>query len=136
MAEVPPAMVQNWMDPFHQDRAVRQLCAKNGIAYTSYSTLGGQWVYRSSPPGPNPVSTSPTLQAIAKAHGDVSVQAVVLSWALQEGAVVLPRSTNASHMLENLQVFQTGERPGEGDIAVFLTDVEMDAIRALDGSLD
>lgn len=30
MATVVPAVVQNWMDPFHQDRAVRALCAKNG----------------------------------------------------------------------------------------------------------
>lgn len=30
MATVGPAAVQNWMDPFHQDRAVRALCAENG----------------------------------------------------------------------------------------------------------
>lgn len=30
MATVVPAAVQNWMDPFHQDRAVRALCAENG----------------------------------------------------------------------------------------------------------
>lgn len=30
MARVVPAAVQNWMDPFHQDRAVRALCAERG----------------------------------------------------------------------------------------------------------
>lgn len=30
MADVVPAVVQNWMDPFHQDRAVRALCAQHG----------------------------------------------------------------------------------------------------------
>lgn len=30
MATVMPAAVQNWMDPFHQDRAVRALCSKHG----------------------------------------------------------------------------------------------------------
>lgn len=30
MATVAPAAVQNWMDPFHQDRAVRALCAEHG----------------------------------------------------------------------------------------------------------
>lgn len=30
MATVMPAAVQNWMDPFHQDREVRALCAEHG----------------------------------------------------------------------------------------------------------
>lgn len=30
MATVVPAAVQNWMDPFHQDEAVRALCAEHG----------------------------------------------------------------------------------------------------------
>lgn len=30
MATVPPVVVQNWMDPFNQDKAVRSLCAENG----------------------------------------------------------------------------------------------------------
>lgn len=30
MAVVTPAAVQNWMDPFHQDREVRALCSENG----------------------------------------------------------------------------------------------------------
>lgn len=30
MATVVPAAVQNWMDPFHQDKAVRALCAEHG----------------------------------------------------------------------------------------------------------
>lgn len=30
LATVVPAAVQNWMDPFHQDKAVRALCAEHG----------------------------------------------------------------------------------------------------------
>lgn len=33
IARVVPAVVQNWMDPFHQDRAVRSLCAEKGEFY-------------------------------------------------------------------------------------------------------
>lgn len=39
-ATVMPAAVQNWMDPFHQDKAVRALCAVNGErahTWTGYS---------------------------------------------------------------------------------------------------
>ncbi|CAM9482733.1 unnamed protein product, partial [Hapterophycus canaliculatus] len=105
VATVVPAAVQNWMDPFHQDRAVRALCAEHGIAYIAYSTLGGQWAYRpSSSSFSNPVSDDPTLGAIASAHG-TSVQAVSLSWALQSGAIILPRSSNLERISDNLRNF-------------------------------
>ena len=32
-AAVVPATVQNWMDPFHQDRGVRALCAEKGESW-------------------------------------------------------------------------------------------------------
>ncbi|CAM9785058.1 unnamed protein product [Pylaiella littoralis] len=108
MATVMPAAVQNWMDPFHQDRAVRALCSKHGIAYVAYSTLGGQWAHRpSSSSSPNPVSADPTLEAIASAHGR-SVHAVALSWALQSGAIILPRSSNSERIGANLRTFVKG----------------------------
>jgi diketogulonate reductase-like aldo/keto reductase len=42
----PPHVVQNWFDPFHQDRDVVKWCAERGIAYVSYSILGGQWEHQ------------------------------------------------------------------------------------------
>jgi len=41
-AVIVPHVHQGWMDPFHQDREMRQACADRGIAYMSYSTLGTQ----------------------------------------------------------------------------------------------
>lgn len=38
MAVVTPAAVQNWMDPFHQDRDVRALCSENGELWYLYFT--------------------------------------------------------------------------------------------------
>ncbi|CAM9544671.1 unnamed protein product [Ascophyllum nodosum] len=153
-AAVVPATVQNWMDPFHQDRGVRALCAEKGIAFVAYSTLGGQWTYR--PPTsslPNPVSTDGTIGAIASAHG-TSRQAVVLSWALQSGVIVLPRSSNPDRIRENLLSFVedgvlvslAGGGAGEGGgcpaesgrpaaVKVFLSDEEMRAMDRLDGIL-
>ena len=37
---VPLSVVQNWFDPLHQDVNVRKFCAKHGIHYMGYSTLG------------------------------------------------------------------------------------------------
>lgn len=36
-AKIKPAVVQNWMDPFHQDRHTRDFCKTHGIHYQSYS---------------------------------------------------------------------------------------------------
>lgn len=84
-------------------------CPLLEIAYIAYSTLGGQWAYRpSSSSSPNPVSTDATLGTIATAH-DTSRQAVALSWALQSGALVLPRSSHSSRIRENLRIFKNSE---------------------------
>lgn len=40
IATTVPAVVQNWMDPFHQDRAVRALCAANGEPATAMGWCG------------------------------------------------------------------------------------------------
>ena len=40
IASVPISVVQNWFDPIHQDRKMRQFCRKFDIRYMGYSTLG------------------------------------------------------------------------------------------------
>eukprot|EP00601_Ochromonadales_sp_CCMP2298_P028526 CAMPEP_0173326894 /NCGR_PEP_ID=MMETSP1144-20121109/1311_1 /TAXON_ID=483371 /ORGANISM="non described non described, Strain CCMP2298" /LENGTH=251 /DNA_ID=CAMNT_0014271239 /DNA_START=66 /DNA_END=818 /DNA_ORIENTATION=- len=66
MASERVSLVQNWMDPFHQDREVREYCAQHNIQYMAYSSLGTQWGGRLPY---NPVLSSPLLQRIAQKHG-------------------------------------------------------------------
>ena len=119
----PPMVVQNWMDPLHQDREVRALCAARGVAYTAYSTLGAQHTMRSGG-GPNPVLTSPTLLTIGDAHGKSAAQ-VALRWALQSGAMVIPRTRSAARLVEN--------REG---LDFELSAEEVSTINVLDGGTD
>lgn len=101
-------------------------------------------MYRSSPPPPNPVSTDATLGAIAETHG-ISPQAVTLAWAMQSGAVVLPRSSNPQRIKDNLHGFLESsvgecvagsiEKEGEERVALILSLDEMEAISKLDGIL-
>ena len=114
-----PMVVQNWMDPLHQDRAVRELCAARGIAFTAYSTLGTQHVMRGAPH--NPVLKSPLLTSIGAAHG-VSAAATALRWALQRGCAIIPRSTHPVHLAANR------------DLDFTLTSAELSAIDSLDGT--
>ena len=61
-----------------------------------------------------------TIKAIAEAHR-VSPAQVILRWDLQRGIVVIPGSSNADHIKENLTLF--GFELSEG---------EMEKITALD----
>lgn len=119
------SVVQNWMDPFHQDAEVRAICREYNIAYMAYSSLGGQWEYISGV-NRNPVFTDPTLLHVAEKH-NCSVSTVVLSWALQEGVVVIPRSTKPQKIHENAGLLTYNR--------IYLDDVDLRIIRLLDGTL-
>lgn len=115
---IKPHVIQNWMDPLHQDKAMRELIQEQGILYQAYSSLGTQW--RSHPK--NPVTTHPILLDIAKAHG-ADVGQVVVNWATLHGVMVLPASTNPDRQWGNLH----------DSFRFVLTEEEMHLINALDG---
>jgi diketogulonate reductase-like aldo/keto reductase len=62
-------------------------------------------------------------QASAARHPGKNVGQIVLRWALQLGQVVIPRSANLDHIPSNRQLYDFS-----------LTDAEMQAINALDGT--
>jgi len=62
------------------------------------------------------------ISAIAKAHGVSSAQ-VILRWNLQKGVVVIPGSSNPSHIQENTELYHFE-----------LTEAEMEQINTLDRS--
>ena len=128
LADSQVAAVQNWCDPFHQDREARAVAAEHGVVYMAYSPLGAQWEQKM---GYNPVLAAPTLLRIAAARG-ASAAEVVLSWALQEGLVAIPRSADAAHLRANS--FET-RVAADGRLRCFLTPQDMHDIRALDGTL-
>ncbi len=88
-------VVQNWMDPFHQDTEVRAFCAEHNIQYMAYSSFGTQWNRH-----PNPVLTNIVLQEIAMTHG-VSVPQVVMMWLHTLQVVAIPRTSQLTHMRDN-----------------------------------
>lgn len=104
---IPIAVVQNWFDPFHtSDNNIIQECQAMGIVFQAYSLLGGQHT------NGNPVFSNRKLRQIAKKYskkigddGKISVAQIVLRWALQKGLGVLPRSSKAAHIEQNINVF-------------------------------
>jgi diketogulonate reductase-like aldo/keto reductase len=94
-ARVPPRFVQNrcyadrgW------DHVVREFCAANGIVYQGFSLLTAN----------RATLASPELARIARRHGR-SVSQVIFRFALDVGMVPLTGTTSASHMQEDLGVF-------------------------------
>lgn len=131
MANSKVSVVQNWMDPFNQDKRVRDFCRLHGMTYMAYSSMGTQWEGHAQSSGGNPILNNPTLLGIAAAHG-TSVAAVVTSWLLQEGVVGIPRASSEAHIEENAF---TGRRLPNGNLPVFLSSPDMAAIRSLDGKM-
>lgn len=144
-------VVQNWMDPFHQDAEVREFCRQHDIQYMAYSSFGTQWNRN-----PNPVLTSAALQTIADAHA-VSVPQVVMKWLSAQQVVAIPRTSQVAHMEDNfaelIHTHRTRSAPhntrqecivdtdvgvgtcGEGASSWALSAEELSQIAALDGSL-
>ncbi|CAJ1415623.1 unnamed protein product [Effrenium voratum] len=119
-----PQIIQNWMDPFHQDKDVRRRCREEGIQYQAYSTLGSQWVHFKGYAENNPVFHHPLLREIAELHNRTVAQ-VVLNWAARQDVAVIPASRDLQRQRSNLQSFD-----------FTLTPSQMAAIDALDGTLE
>jgi 2,5-diketo-D-gluconate reductase A len=94
-ASVPPAVNQIELSPFlHQAREdTLRRCAEEGIAVAAYSPLTKGRRLDDS-----------TVAAIAADVGRTPAQ-VLIRWSLQKGLVVLPRSSNAGRIGENVDVF-------------------------------
>lgn len=123
-----PDLVQNWMDPFHQDAEVRAFCREHGIKYMAYSSFGTQW--GGSQPASNPVFSSLELQQLAFEHS-TTVANIVLAWLYQLNATALPRSVSPEHIAANAAMFSNTENSSP---SVRLSETDMQRIQALDGS--
>lgn len=115
------AVVQNFMDPFHQDGEVRGICRDHGIAYMAYSSLGNQWWRRG-----NPIFGNELLNDIAAEHNS-TVSSVVLHWVLSTGAVIIPKSSKVDHIVTNANILTDG--------MIYLTSENIEAISRLDGTI-
>ena len=123
LTEVPVSIVQNWFDPFYQDRVVRQLCSDNRIAYMGYSTLGTAWK-ESGVIDFNPVlEDKQQIMHIAVEH-EVTISQVVLRWAMDSNVIVIPRSSNPLHININLLAMD-----------IELAEHEMSIIEKMEGKI-
>ena len=106
-----PAVNQVECNPFFQQKALRAILDKDNVKIEAWGPLGQ---------GNSALLTHPVITAIAEKHGRNAGQ-VILRFELQEGIIVLPKSTNPERIAGNLQLFDFE-----------LSGAEMDQLRALD----
>jgi diketogulonate reductase-like aldo/keto reductase len=107
---VRPAVNQVEFSPFLYQRDLLEFCNKSRIQVEAYAPLtAGERLL------------DPRIVAIAKKHGRTNAQ-VLLRWAIQHELVVIPKSSHAERIAENVQIFDF--------------ELGADEISALDGLSD
>jgi 2,5-diketo-D-gluconate reductase A len=91
---VVPAVNQVELHPGFPQEELREFHQRHGIVTESWSPLGRG----------HGLLDDPVVARIAEAHGKTPAQ-VVLRWHLQLGCVVIPKSTRAERIQENIDVF-------------------------------
>src|SRR6478672_11908715 len=106
---------------YFNQRELRAVHARLGIATQAWSPLGGINVYRPSDPNAvkNPLQ-HPAVTTLAAKYGKTPAQ-VVLRWHIEHGVSAIPKSVRPARIAENFDVF---------DFA--LTQDEIASIDALD----
>ena len=106
-----PAVNQVECHPFFQQKQLREVLDTCGAALEAYFPLGH---------GDEALLTHPLVTALAHKYNKTAGQ-IILRFEVQEGFVVLPKSTNPQHMADNIAIFDFS-----------LTDEDMVRMRSLD----
>jgi D-xylose reductase len=109
-AHIKPAVLQIEHHPFLQQPKLVEYAQRVGIAITAYSSFG-QLSYLSLGPSfdwakalPNLVADDDTVVAeISRKHNRSPAQ-VILRWTVQRNIAVIPKSTNAERLKQNLDI--------------------------------
>ena len=106
-----PAVNQVECNPLFQQKALREVLAKDDVKLEAWYPLGH---------GDKSLLENPSITALAEKYGKNAGQ-IILRFEVQEGFIVLPKSTNPERIKGNIDIFDFE-----------LTSEEMDSIRGLD----
>lgn len=110
-SRIAPMVNQVELHPFFQQEEALTVMKEYGVVPMAWGPFAE---------GKSGIFTNPVLSEIASSHKKTVAQ-VVLKWNIQRGVVVIPKSTHASRIAENSDVFD-----------FTLTDAEMEQIKELD----
>lgn len=116
VSDVVPAVNQFEISPLNTQKKLIKWCQEKGIVAEAMSTFSH---YRSNEPR-REITENPIIKPIAEKYNKSIVQ-IVLRWLLQQGVVVIPKTWDENHLLENISLFDFS-----------LNDEEMAIIDTLD----
>ena len=90
-----PAVNQVECNPFFQQRELRELLEKDDVKIEAYQPLGH---------GNEALLSNPAITEIASKYGKNAGQ-VILRFEVQEGLIILPKSTNPERIAGNIDIF-------------------------------
>lgn len=106
-AEIKPHNLQIEIHAFMQQLKLCEYCQANEITVTAYAPIGSPGRKTFNPngywPEGNPLE-DPVVISIAQRHNKTPAQ-VLLRNLVQRGIAVIPKSTNANHIRENIDIF-------------------------------
>lgn len=95
-AKIVPAMNEIETHPYNQENELIEFCREKGIVVSAYTPLGQVH---------SPILKDADIVKIAEEIGnDVTPAEVVLSWNVQRGVVVLPKSSNPTRVKQNFEL--------------------------------
>ncbi|KAK4118645.1 hypothetical protein N657DRAFT_659477 [Parathielavia appendiculata] len=102
VAKIVPAVNQVEIHPFFPQKELHEFSAKHGILLMAHQPLGGRpvGVVRAHPDEPYPTEDS----TVCTLRSDLQLASVCLSWAVQRGIPVVPKSVQEGHMKQNLEL--------------------------------
>jgi len=104
-AQVKPAVLQVELHPYNTQQKLLRFCKEKGIAVTGFSNLGASSYAELGMASQNDfVTGEPVVQEIARAQSRTPAQ-VVLRWAVQRGTAIVPKTTKAERLRENISLF-------------------------------
>ncbi|KAF7554728.1 hypothetical protein G7Z17_g2704 [Cylindrodendrum hubeiense] len=98
-----PAINQIELHALNPNLKLVPYCQSKGIQVMSWSTLGGE-----RDPTTNPILSHELFINIAEAH-NTSTGVVSLSWAVQRGITVIPKSSSKARIVENIKLVTLSE---------------------------
>lgn len=93
-----PEMNQVEAHPYLNQKELLHFCQKNNILFTAYAPLGAR---DKSKPEKADLFEIELLQQLSKQE-NCSIAQLLLAWGMQRGSIVIPKTSNAERMKENI----------------------------------
>eukprot|EP01117_Protostelium_nocturnum_P005101 TRINITY_DN1850_c0_g1_i1.p1 TRINITY_DN1850_c0_g1~~TRINITY_DN1850_c0_g1_i1.p1 ORF type:complete len:303 (-),score=117.76 TRINITY_DN1850_c0_g1_i1:103-1011(-) len=99
VCKIKPACNQVELHPWLAQNPLKEFCDKHNILLAAYSPLGSTG---------SPLASDPVIQEISQRTGKTGAQ-VLISWAVQRGTCVLPKSVTPERIKSNFEDFVLSE---------------------------